>query len=86
MSCRILVLQPGIEPAPSAMKVQSPNHWTARAFPVPALEKQVLESSCSNLQNQQGSSLRVAHMSPWNQKMRILGKKLTTYTQHKKLG
>ena len=23
---------PGIEPAPSAMKVQSPNHWTTREF------------------------------------------------------
>ena len=29
---RILVPQPGIEPGPLAMKVQSPNHWTAREF------------------------------------------------------
>ena len=26
--------QPGIEPAPSAVKAQSPNHWTAREFPI----------------------------------------------------
>ena len=29
----ILVPQPGIEPGPSAVKVQSPNHQTARKFP-----------------------------------------------------
>ena len=33
VACGILVLQPGIEPMPSAVKVQSPNHWTAREFP-----------------------------------------------------
>ena len=27
---RILVPQPGIEPAPSAVEAQSLNHWTAR--------------------------------------------------------
>ena len=27
---RILVLQPGIEPAPHAVEAQSLNHWTAR--------------------------------------------------------
>ena len=30
----ILVLPPGIEPAPSAVKAQSPNHWTTRDFPI----------------------------------------------------
>ena len=30
--CGILVPQLGIEPGPSAVKVQSPNHWTAREF------------------------------------------------------
>ena len=29
----ILVPRPGIEPAPSAVKVQSPNRWIARDFP-----------------------------------------------------
>ena len=29
---RILVLQPGIEPASLAVKVLSPNHWTSREF------------------------------------------------------
>ena len=29
----ILVPQPGIEPGPSAVRVQSPNPWTAREFP-----------------------------------------------------
>ena len=28
MACGILVPQPGIEPAPSAVKARSPNHWT----------------------------------------------------------
>ena len=30
-ACGILVPRPGIEP--TAMKVWSPNHWTAREFP-----------------------------------------------------
>ena len=29
----ILILQPGIEPRPSAVKARNPNHWTAREFP-----------------------------------------------------
>ena len=33
VACRILVPRPGIKPRPSAMKAQSPNHWTAREFP-----------------------------------------------------
>ena len=33
-ACGILVLRPGIEPQPSAVKAQSPNHWTAREFPL----------------------------------------------------
>ena len=33
MACRILVPWPGIEPTPSAVKMQSPNHWTTRKFP-----------------------------------------------------
>ena len=32
-ACGILVPWPGIEPAPSAVEVWSPNHWTAREFP-----------------------------------------------------
>ena len=31
---RILVPQPGTEPRPSAVRARSPNHWTAREFPV----------------------------------------------------
>ena len=34
MACGILVPQPGIEPGPSAVKAPSPNHWSAREFPV----------------------------------------------------
>ena len=30
MSCGILVPWPGIEPRSPAVKVQSPDHWTAR--------------------------------------------------------
>ena len=29
----ILVPQPGIEPEPPAVEMQSPNHWTAKGFP-----------------------------------------------------
>ena len=32
--CGILFPQPGIEPRPLAVKTQSPNHWTAREFPL----------------------------------------------------
>ena len=32
-ACGILVPQPGIKPGPSAVKAQSPNHWTTREFP-----------------------------------------------------
>ena len=32
MACGILVPWPGIKPAPPAMEVQSPNHWTTREF------------------------------------------------------
>ena len=32
VTCGILVPWPGIEPGPSAVRVQSPNHWTAREF------------------------------------------------------
>ena len=32
-ACRILVLWPGIEPRPSAVKAWSPNYWTTREFP-----------------------------------------------------
>ena len=31
-TCRILVIQPGIEPVPSTVKAHSPSHWTAREF------------------------------------------------------
>ena len=31
---RILVPRPGTEPRPSAVKAPSPNHWTAREYPV----------------------------------------------------
>ena len=37
MACGILVPRPGIEPRPSAVRVQSPNHWTAREVPVCSL-------------------------------------------------
>ena len=31
-ACRILVLQPGIEPVPSAVEAWSRKHWTASEF------------------------------------------------------
>ena len=33
MACGIIIPQPGIEPGPLAVKVWSPNHWTARECP-----------------------------------------------------
>ena len=33
MACGMLVPLPGMEPMPSAVKAQSPTHWTARGFP-----------------------------------------------------
>ena len=33
MACRILALPPGVEPGPSVVTSQSPNHWIAREFP-----------------------------------------------------
>ena len=34
VTCGILVPQPGIEPGPLAVKMQSSNHWTTRISPV----------------------------------------------------
>ena len=33
-ACEILVPQTRIEPRPTAVKAPSPNHWTAREFPI----------------------------------------------------
>lgn len=33
-ACGISISRPGIEPMPSATKAWSPNHWTAKEFPV----------------------------------------------------
>ena len=46
----ILVPRAGLEPGPSAVKVQSPNHWTARKFlPVFKLDCLVFLLSCRTL-------------------------------------
>ena len=37
-SCGILVPQPGIEPGPSVVTVQSPNRWTVREVPLSSLD------------------------------------------------
>ena len=34
MACGILIHQPGIEPGPLAVRARSPNHGTAREFPI----------------------------------------------------
>ena len=33
-ACRIIAPQPGTEPGPLAVRLQSPNHWTTREFPI----------------------------------------------------
>ena len=38
-ACGIFVPQPGVKPRPSAVKAQSPNHWTTREFPSFFLKK-----------------------------------------------
>ena len=45
VACGILVPQPGTEPRPSAVRTRSPNHWTAREFPVLLLFKRNLRYS-----------------------------------------
>ena len=37
-ACGILVLQPGMEPAPPAVEARSPNHWTTREVPRPCFQ------------------------------------------------
>ena len=36
-TCRILVPQAGIKPAPPAVEAQNPNYWTARKFPTQSI-------------------------------------------------
>ena len=37
VACRTLVPRPGIKPVPPAVEMWSPNHWTAREFPMMTL-------------------------------------------------
>ena len=48
MACGVLVPQPGIEPGPLSVKAQSPNHWTAREFPIFKLCTCCLSTPCRN--------------------------------------
>ena len=48
MACGILVPWSGIEPAPSAVNTQSPNHWTAREFPHSASRRSLQTGCCTN--------------------------------------
>ena len=43
MACGILVPRPGIKHVPPAVKVWSPNHWTAREFPVQFNKRQEIK-------------------------------------------
>ena len=40
--CRSPVPRSGVEPVPLAVETQSPNHWTTREVPPPAVLRQVL--------------------------------------------
>ena len=44
IGCGILVLQPEVEPEPSAVEVWIPKHWTTREFP----EVNVFKSRCES--------------------------------------
>ena len=61
VACGILVLLPGIEPGPSAVKAWSPNHWTAREFPQ---NKILIKSSVNKPQLlYKASVLTISHYS-----------------------
>ena len=37
-----LIPQPGIEPGPAAVRVWSPNHWTAREFHLLIIDREII--------------------------------------------
>ena len=43
-ACGVLAPQPGIEPVPPALEVQSPNHWTSREVPRLEFEQILIRS------------------------------------------
>ena len=45
-ACGILVPGPGIEPRPLTMKAWSPDHWTAREFPLIRFLSSSLHQNC----------------------------------------
>ena len=47
-ACRILVPQPGIEPTPPTVEVQSLNHWTTREVPRTSVQPKLQERSPCN--------------------------------------
>ena len=47
-ACGILVPQLGIEPRPSALRVQSANYWTTREFPLTILNNGRREDQLEN--------------------------------------
>ena len=48
MACGNLVPRAGDEPGPSAVKAQSPDHWTTREFPIRKLfEKRANQRQCT---------------------------------------
>ena len=44
VACEIIVPQPEIEPGPSTVRKQSPNHWTTREFPTLCFKKKKKEA------------------------------------------
>ena len=50
MACGISVPQPGTEPMPPAVKVQSPNHWATRKFTAKAVYQFSSVQSLSHVQ------------------------------------
>ena len=52
----ILVPRPGIEPVPLAMKVPSPNYWTAREFQDSLLYQIIDQRETKHAENKKGVS------------------------------
>ena len=44
-ACGILVPRPGFEPVPSSVKALSPNHWTAKEFPMQTVSITIITDS-----------------------------------------
>ena len=57
-ACGNLVPQPGIKPGPSAMREQSPNHWTTKEFPEEQAGIKIAKRNISTLRYADDTTIR----------------------------